>query len=84
MRTAAGPGSAHRAGGASPQHASRDGDWDVWQTTLHNPDFSKYAQICGAFGVRVTDAGQLDDALMDAIAHDGPALVEVITDAELV
>jgi pyruvate oxidase len=38
----------------------------------------------GAFGVRVSDAGQLDDALMDAIAHDGPTLVEVITDAELV
>ncbi len=62
----------------------RAGDWDVWQTSLHNPDFSRYAEICGAFGVRVTDSGQLDDALTDAIAHDGPALVEVMTDPELV
>ncbi len=62
----------------------RAGDWDVWQTSLHNPDFSRYAEVCGAFGVRVTEASALDDALMDAIAHDGPALVEVMTDAELV
>lgn len=62
----------------------RAGDWDVWQTTLHNPDFSRYAEVCGAFGVRVTEAAGLEDALARAIAHDGPALVEVMTDAELV
>jgi len=62
----------------------RAGDWDVWQTSLHNPDFSRYAEVCGAFGVRVTEAQGLDNALMDAIAYDGPALVEVMTDAELV
>ncbi len=62
----------------------RAGDWDVWQTSLHNPDFSRYAEICGAFGLRVTESSQLDDALMAAIAHDGPALVEVMSDPELV
>lgn len=62
----------------------RAGDWDVWQTSLHNPDFSRYAEICGAHGVRVTDASQLDDALAEAIAAEGPALVEVITDPELI
>jgi pyruvate oxidase len=62
----------------------RAGDWDVWQTALHNPDFSKYAEICGALGIRVTEASQLDRALTAAIAHDGPALVEVITDPELI
>ncbi len=60
------------------------GDWEVWQTSLHNPDFSQYAAICGAFGVRVTRAEELDDALAAATAHEGPALVEVITDPELV
>jgi pyruvate oxidase len=44
----------------------------------------RYAEICGAHGVRVTDAGQLDDALAEAIAAEGPALVEVITDPELI
>jgi thiamine pyrophosphate-dependent acetolactate synthase large subunit-like protein len=62
----------------------RAGDWAVWQTSLHNPDFAQYANICGAFGVRVTSRAGLDDAIAAAIAHDGPALVEVITDPELV
>jgi thiamine pyrophosphate-dependent acetolactate synthase large subunit-like protein len=62
----------------------RAGDWEVWQTSLHNPDFSRYAEISGALGIRVNDASELDDALLRAAAHDGPALVEVMTDAELV
>lgn len=62
----------------------RAGSWDVWQTQLHNPDFSRYAEICGALGIRVTDASQLDDALRRAFEHDGPALVEVMADPELV
>jgi thiamine pyrophosphate-dependent acetolactate synthase large subunit-like protein/nitrite reductase/ring-hydroxylating ferredoxin subunit len=62
----------------------RAGEWDVWQTSLHNPDFSKYAELCGAFGVRVTDKAELDDAIAQALAHDGPALVEILADAELV
>jgi thiamine pyrophosphate-dependent acetolactate synthase large subunit-like protein len=62
----------------------RAGEWDVWQTSLHNPDFSKYAELCGALGIRVTKASQLDDALTRALDHDGPALVEIMTDAQLV
>ena len=62
----------------------RAGDWDVWQTSLHNPDFSEYARICGAFGVRVTEASQLTDALAAATAHNGPALVEVVSDPDLI
>ena len=58
--------------------------FDVWQTSLHNPDFSEYARLCGGHGVRVTDRSQLDDALRGALAHRGPAMVEVITDPELV
>ncbi len=34
----------------------RAGNWDVWQTSLHNPDFAKYAELCGALGVRVERA----------------------------
>ncbi len=60
------------------------GEWDVWQTSLHNPDFSRYAEICGALGIRVTEASQLDDALSAASAYEGPALVEVMSDPELI
>ena len=62
----------------------RAGEWDVWQTSLHNPDFSAFARNCGALGVRVTDRAQLDAALAEAVAHDGPAMVEVMTDPDLV
>src|SRR5262249_30560037 len=62
----------------------RAGEWEVWQTSLHNPDFSAYARNCGAFGVRVTDAAGLDEALADAVAHEGPAMVEVMADPDLV
>jgi thiamine pyrophosphate-dependent acetolactate synthase large subunit-like protein/nitrite reductase/ring-hydroxylating ferredoxin subunit len=62
----------------------RAAEWDVWQTSLHNPDFSEYARVCGALGIRVTDARQLDDALARAFAHEGPSLVEVMTDVDLV
>jgi thiamine pyrophosphate-dependent acetolactate synthase large subunit-like protein/nitrite reductase/ring-hydroxylating ferredoxin subunit len=62
----------------------RAGNWDVWQTSLHNPDFSAYAELCGAMGIRVTKADDLDAAFEKALSHPGPALVEVMTDAELV
>ena len=61
----------------------RDGGWQVWQTALHNPNFADYATNCGAFGVRVAKAAALDAALDQALAHDGPALVEILTDPEL-
>ena len=62
----------------------RAGEWDVWETDLHNPDFSAYAELCGARGIRVERAGDIESALREALAYDGPALVEIMTDAELV
>ena len=62
----------------------RAGHFEVWQTSLHNPNFAEYAQLCGAHGARVTTPSALDEALKTALAHRGPALVEVVTDPELV
>jgi len=62
----------------------RAGEWPVWETDLHNPSFAAFAKLCGGHGKTVTDAGDLDAAISEALAYDGPALVEVITDAELV
>lgn len=62
----------------------RAGNWDVWQTSLVNPNFADFANNCGAKGIRVTSADQLQAALAEALAHEGPALVEVMTDAELI
>ncbi|MFB6228156.1 MAG: thiamine pyrophosphate-dependent enzyme [Halobacteriales archaeon] len=60
----------------------RDGGWDVWETDLVNPDFAAFAENCGALGRRVESEGELEPALSEAIEHDGPALVEVLTDSD--
>lgn len=60
------------------------GQWPVWETNLTNPSFAAYARLCGGYGHRVTDGEDLDAAITEALAQDGPALVEIMTDAELV
>ncbi len=62
----------------------RAGNWQAWQTSLHNPSFSEYAELCGALGVRVSRREELKPALEAALAHGGPALVEIMADAELI
>ena len=59
------------------------GEFPVWQTSLVNPSFAGLARNSGGMGLRVTTKEELDAALAEAIAHNGPALIEVITDAEL-
>lgn len=62
----------------------RSADYDVWQTSLHNPSFAAYAELCGALGIVVTAAAQLEAALAKALAHKGPATVEIFTDPSLI
>jgi len=62
----------------------RAGSWDVWATDLHNPSFAKYAELCGALGIEVHETSELDLALERAMKHEGPSLVEIHTDTELV
>jgi pyruvate dehydrogenase (quinone) len=46
-------------------------------TDLVNPDFAKLAESAGVFGARVESPEQIRPALTAALAHDGPALVDV-------
>ncbi len=57
---------------------------DVWMTELSNPNFAEFVTNCGGMGIRVHDASDLDGALQAALDFDGPATVEVMTDALLV
>ena len=50
--------------------------------SLDNPDFSAIARAAGIYGVRVEDPGDLEKAVRDAFAHDGPALVDVVTNRQ--
>lgn len=62
----------------------RAAQYDVWQTSLHNPDFTAFAELCGARGFRVTHPDQLIDAVEAGVAHAGPSLVGIISDPLLV
>ena len=62
----------------------RAGELDVWQTSLHNPDFAAYAELCGATGLRVDRREELDEALQAAFACAGPATVAIRCDPELI
>jgi pyruvate oxidase len=58
-------------------------DFPVWHTSLVNPDWAAYATLCGATGIRVDHRGQLDAAMTALFAADGPALLCVRQDPEL-
>ncbi|MCX8557478.1 ubiquinone-dependent pyruvate dehydrogenase [Mycolicibacterium mucogenicum] len=48
-------------------------------TELVNPDFGAVAHAMGIFGRRVEHPGDLEQALTEAFAHPGPAVVDVHT-----
>ena len=46
---------------------------------LQNPDFAAMARAMGIHGVRVEDPGELPQAVGEVLAHDGPAVLDVVT-----
>jgi pyruvate oxidase len=60
------------------------GQLPVWQTSLVNPDFAEFARLCGATGLQAHHADELDEAMKQLFAADGPATLHVHTDPELV
>ena len=51
-------------------------------TGLVNPDFSAVARAVGLHALRIDDPGDLDKALTDILAFDGPALLDVVTNQQ--
>jgi pyruvate oxidase len=50
-------------------------------TDLQNPDFARYADICGGIGYRVEKPDELLPALEQAVQQTKPAIVDVVVDA---
>ncbi|EKT60927.1 ubiquinone-dependent pyruvate dehydrogenase [Providencia sneebia] len=48
-------------------------------TELQNPNFAALANAAGIKGIRVEKCDDLDAALKEAFAHDGPVVVDVLT-----
>jgi pyruvate oxidase len=59
-------------------------NYPVWQTGLTNPDFAQFAELCGAQGRRVRQSGELEEALGWLFANEGPALVAIDQDPDLI
>ncbi len=51
-------------------------------TVLHNPDFAAMARAIGMHGIRVTEADAVDDAVREGFAHDGPVLLDMVTNPD--
>jgi pyruvate dehydrogenase (quinone) len=49
---------------------------------LKNPDFAKMAEAIGILGVRVEEPADLAQAVRRVLAHDGPALLDVVTNPQ--
>ncbi|MGB0113085.1 MAG: thiamine pyrophosphate-dependent enzyme [Ilumatobacteraceae bacterium] len=54
--------------------------YEPWGTDVKNPDFGAVATACGLHGERVTEAADIRPAIERAFAHDGPALIDFVTD----
>jgi pyruvate dehydrogenase (quinone) len=48
-------------------------------TDLDNPSFAQVAEAVGLHGVRIEHPSELGDGLWTAFAHDGPAVIEVMS-----
>jgi pyruvate dehydrogenase (quinone) len=51
-------------------------------TVLHNPDFSRVAEAIGMRGIRVDDPHQVEEAVRETLAHQGPVLLDVLTNPD--
>jgi pyruvate dehydrogenase (quinone)/pyruvate oxidase len=56
-----------------PEHGVR------WQRAA---EFAPWAEACGAKGIRVEKPGHLENAVREAFAWDGPALVDVVVNPD--
>ncbi len=50
--------------------------------SLRNPDFARVASAIGLLGIRVENSEDLEGALRQAFAHDGPALLDVVSNRQ--
>jgi pyruvate dehydrogenase (quinone) len=51
-------------------------------TDLENPSFAEVAHAVGLHGERIEQAGRLEEGLRRAFAHDGPAVIDVVTERQ--
>jgi acetolactate synthase-1/2/3 large subunit len=70
--------------GTIRMHQERNYPGRISATDLVNPDFAALAQSYGCHGETVTKTDQFADAWERACSHDGPSLIELQVDPELI
>jgi pyruvate dehydrogenase (quinone) len=53
-----------------------------WQTDMVNPPFDQVAELMGFKGFEIRDPEHVERILQEALAHEGPALVNVFTNPD--
>ncbi len=74
----------NRTYGTIRMHQERAYPTRISGTDIVNPDFGLLAQGYGAGYARVTETAQFRPALDAAMAHDGPSVIELVTDPDLI
>ena len=59
-------------------------EWQVCKTSLHKNSFTGFGKLCRGKGFVMTTLEAVGSVIRDALDHDGPTIVEVMTDAQLV
>ena len=62
----------------------RAGNFDVWKTQLHNPNFAEFAKSCGAYAIRVETQQELYKEMEALMKIEGPAVIECMADVKLI
>ncbi|RNC84224.1 MAG: thiamine pyrophosphate-binding protein [Winogradskyella sp.] len=62
----------------------RAGEFDVWKTSLSNPNFAEFAESCGAWGKRVDKQEDLEAAMKELYEQPKAGVLEIITDVNLI
>ena len=62
----------------------RAGQFDVWKTSLSNPNFSEFARSCGAWGQRVENQEDLEGAMTALFEQPNAGVLEIMTDVNLI
>jgi pyruvate dehydrogenase (quinone) len=51
-------------------------------TGFNNPNFAKMAEAVGIRGIRIEDPAEVEPGLREALAHDGPVLVDAVVNRQ--
>ncbi len=65
-------------------HQERDHPRRISATELCNPDFAAWGRSFGALGLTVSDSDQVAEVVAQALAHNGPVVVDVKSSLEAI